>query len=91
MLLTNTRLMQSELNEALADGRMVVVCWEPECRKHRLPHWGEDEWVECERNGRKHQYSHGICVHHEAKYRIDMDAYFARQHKLARPETIVAA
>ncbi len=92
MLQTNTRIMHNELNDALSDGRMVVVCWEPQCRKHRLPHWGEEEWVECDRNGSKKQYSHGICNQHEAKYRLDMDAYFDKEGRYSkRPETIAAA
>lgn len=68
-----------EIDNALATGRLVVVCWEPECRKHRMPHWDEDAWVEHERSGDPHQYTHGICDVHEALYRREIDLYFGKK------------
>jgi hypothetical protein len=67
------------VNQALKNGSLVVVCWEPECRQHRLPDWTEEEWIEHERVGDKHQYTHGICQRHAALYSQSIDAYFDKK------------
>ena len=66
------------VDQALKDGQLVVVCWEPDCLQHRLLDWGEEEWVEHERTGDKRQYTHGICQRHATLYRRSIDSYFGK-------------
>ena len=51
----------AELERALDAEELVVVCWEPGCDMHRLPHWAEAEWVSHPRRPGYRMYSHGIC------------------------------
>ena len=71
------------LHQALKQGQLVVVCWEPECRQHRLLNWSENEWVDHERTGDKYQYTHGICEEHAARYRKSIDSYFGKVASVA--------
>ena len=58
---------EAELEKAFERGEMVIVCWEPECTMHRLPHWEEGKWITHEKVKDYSNYSYGICVWH---YRI---------------------
>lgn len=40
---------------------MITVCWEPNCRKHRLYCWDDDCWVELDKQDEYANYTHSIC------------------------------
>ena len=68
-----------ELEKAFVDGSLVIVCWEPDCLKHRLTHWGEETWVEHERIDDCKHYSHGICTEHARLLEEEIDEFFEQE------------
>ena len=77
----------AELEAAFAAGEVVVVCWEPGCTMHRLPHWPERQWVSRERLPGYPRYSHGICRWHYQTYRAEVARYAARRRVLQPVQT----
>lgn len=78
MLLTPSAISaQAELEAAFADEEIVVVCWEPGCLLHRLPHWPEEQWVVREPRKGYPRYSHGLCRQHFLKYQQEIERLMA--------------
>jgi hypothetical protein len=65
--------LERELEESLAAGDVVVVCWEPGCTMHRLLHWAEYQWVSHAQIPDYRRYSHGICHWHYQAYRAEVE------------------
>ncbi len=82
--------LQQELEQALESGELVVVCWEPGCTMHRLPHWDEDTWVDRQQVSGYRRYSHGICHWHFRAYFQEIDRYLERQGRDRAPVSALA-
>ena len=74
---TNQAGLATQLEQALEAGELVVVCWEPGCTMHRLPHWDEHQWISHERRQGYRHYSHGICHWHYEACRADIERFVA--------------
>jgi hypothetical protein len=61
-----------ELDEAYATGDMITVCWEPNCRMHRLYYWEDDRWVEHDKRHEYANYTHSICDQHFRMYQREL-------------------
>ena len=70
---------EEELEQAFANGDIVVCCWEPGCTMHRLPHWPAEKWVSCAKRIGYTQYSHGICRWHYHVYAQEIDRIVAKE------------
>ena len=70
---------EEELEMALAHDEMVIVCWEPGCMMHRLPHWNEGTWVARKQQKGYRNYSHGICFWHYQAYQKQIDQFIAEE------------
>ena len=68
-----------ELEAAFANGDLIVVCWEPGCKMHRLPHWQEKEWVTRSQEKGYRNYSHSICRSHYRVYQQQIDRYITEE------------
>lgn len=82
---------EAELEAAFQSGAIVVVCWEPGCSMHRLPHWPEHEWISREQVAGYRHYSHGICRWHYRMYQQEIDRFIAEDLPLARQDALSAA
>lgn len=74
-LLDRAASPETELEQTFDTDGIVVVCWEPGCTMHRLPHWDENEWVSYQKKGKYHRYSHGICRWHLHAYEQEVDHF----------------
>ena len=81
---------EAELEQALTAGELVVVCWEPGCSMHRLPHWDKWQWVSRQRQPGYESYSHGICRWHYQAYRAEIDRYIAMERAAAASNVLTA-
>lgn len=70
---------EDELESAIARHEMVVVCWEPGCTMHRLPHWSQHRWVSRRQEDTYPEYSHGICPWHYQAYRAEIERFIAEE------------
>ena len=66
------RNVAPELDAAFASGNLITVCWEPGCKRHRLPHWREKEWVARPQEKGDPNYSHSICRSHCPVYQQEV-------------------
>jgi hypothetical protein len=73
------RAQRVELERAIAQGRIVVVCWEPGCPMHRLPHWEDGQWVARPLEKGYRNYSHSICGSHYRLYQEQMQRFMAEE------------
>lgn len=64
-----------ELEAAFVKGDLIVVCWEPGCKMHRLPHWQEQEWVTRPQKKGYRNYSHSICRSHYRVYQQEINRF----------------
>lgn len=68
-----------QLENALAHGELVTVCWEPSCSMHRLDQWGAQQWLPFERNPAYRNYSHGVCPAHAHQLQRQIDDFLFEQ------------
>jgi hypothetical protein len=76
---------ESDLEQAFENGEVVVVCWEPGCTMHRLPHWSETEWITYPRKKGYQRYSHGICAWHYWVCQQDIEQFIDAEGLLSEP------
>ena len=82
---------ETELEQAFEADEIVVVCWEPGCTMHRLPHWDENEWVSYEHKKKYHRYSHGICRWHLQTYEQEAEHFLAAEEERLKARLMVSA
>ena len=57
--------MDNELEWAIGNNELIVVCCHPDCHMHRLKHWEEGLWIWAEKRESYWNYTHSYCkVHH---------------------------
>ena len=68
-----------ELETAFANGDWIVVCWEPGCRMHRLPHWPKKKWMDRSQQQGYRNYSQSICRSHYRVYQQEIQRAIAEE------------
>ena len=66
------RSPHAALDEAYATGDMITVCWEPNCRMHRLYYWAAGCWLEYDKQDEYPNYAHSICDRHFRMYQREL-------------------
>jgi hypothetical protein len=89
---TRLEALEAELDQAMAEQELVVVCWELGCTMHRLRHWDTEEWVSRPQQPGYRRYSHGICARHYPGYQRQIDELLSEySRREAALSTAVAA
>ncbi|MDP6698047.1 MAG: hypothetical protein QGH25_00225 [Candidatus Latescibacteria bacterium] len=60
------------METAFANGDWIVICREPGCRMHRLPHWPKKEWVARSQQQGYRNYSQSISRSHYRVYQQEI-------------------
>ena len=74
--------MESEhrdIEAAYVTGDMITVCWEPDCKMHRLYFWPEEKWVEHDKKWNYDNFTHSICEMHYQMYHEELNQRIAEE------------